>query len=226
MKLKAAIRYQAVELVQCAAALCLIIGAVVGAVLLFAVVEGAYFMMPGMGALPYAVMPMLVISTFAGDVRFLMHMGLARRQVLASATASLAAACLFLAAVEAACSALVPFWPHTQSLFLIGYGAENGPLLDFLFLFLGCAATSAVGLAFAALRMRFGSRRAALGLIVLAAAALLALQVDAPAFIGAVSWLFGFGPGASPANPFLLFAAVAALGVAVAWAALRRVEVR
>ena len=41
MKLKAATRYQAVELVQSAAAFCLIIGAIIAAVALFGLMKGA-----------------------------------------------------------------------------------------------------------------------------------------------------------------------------------------
>lgn len=43
MKLKAAIRYQAVELVQSAAVFCLIVGGIIAAGALFAVVDGAHF---------------------------------------------------------------------------------------------------------------------------------------------------------------------------------------
>lgn len=226
MKLKAAIRYQAVELVQSAAVFCLIIGAIIAAVALFAVVDGAYFMVPGLGFLPFVLMPMLALATFSGDARFLMQMGLTRFQMVVSTAASLAAVCLFLALVEIACALLVPFWSREQSLFLMAYGSENGPVLDFLFLLLGCAAASSAGLGSAALQMRFGTRRVVLVLCVLALAALLALNISLGAFAGGVAWLFGFGEGASLANPFVTFVVVAALGVLVAWAAVRRIEVR
>lgn len=229
MKLKAAIRYQAVELVQSAAAFCLIIGAIIAAVALFGLTKGAYLSMPNLDFLPYFLMPLLALSTFQGDVRFLMQMGLTRPQVIASTAASLGAACLFLALVEAACAILVSFWPQMQSLYLMSYGLGNGPAFDLLFMFLGCAAVSGAGLAFAALQMRFGTRRVVLAC---AAAVLAGLTIltnvegAAWAFAGTMSWLFGFGEGASPANPFITFAAVAALGVLVAWAAVRRIEVR
>ena len=226
MKLKAAIRYQAVELVQSAAVFCLIVGGIIAAGALFAVVDGAHFVVPGLGFLPFVLMPMLALATFPGDVRFLMQMGLARPQRLASTAASLVASCALLALVEVVCAILVPFWPREQSLFLIAYGPENGPALDFLFMLLGCAAAAGAGLAFAALQMRFGTRRVVLALCVLAMAAILALNVNSYAFVGGVAWLFGFGEGASLANPFLLFAVVTALGVLVAWAAVRRIEVR
>ena len=221
MKLKAAIRYQAVELVQSAAVFCLIVGGIIAAGALFAVVDGAHFVVPGLGFLPFVLMPMLALATFPGDVRFLMQMGLARPQMIAST-----ASCALLALVEVVCAILVPFWPREQSLFLIAYGPENGPALDFLFMLLGCAAAAGAGLAFAALQMRFGTRRVVLALCVLAMAAILALNVNSYAFVGGVAWLFGFGEGASLANPFLLFAVVTALGVLVAWAAVRRIEVR
>ncbi|MCQ4846793.1 hypothetical protein NE582_06105 [Gordonibacter pamelaeae] len=226
MKLKAAIRYQAVELVQSAAVFCLIVGGIIAAGALFAVVDGAHFVVPGLGFLPFVLMPMLALATFPGDVRFLMQMGLARPQMIASTAASLVASCALLALVEVVCAILVPFWPREQSLFLIAYGPENGPALDFLFMLLGCAAAAGAGLAFAALQMRFGTRRVVLALCVLAMAAILALNVNSYAFVGGVAWLFGFGEGASLANPFLLFAVVTALGVLVAWAAVRRIEVR
>ena len=226
MKLKAAIRYQAVELVQSAAVFCLIVGGIIAAGALFAVVDGAHFVVPGLGFLPFVLMPMLALATFPGDVRFLMQMGLARPQMIASTAASLVASCALLALVEVMCAILVPFWPREQSLFLIAYGPENGPALDFLFLLLGCAAAAGAGLAFAALQMRFGTRRVVLALCVLAMAAIFALNVNSYAFVGGVAWLFGFGEGASLANPFLLFAVVTALGVLVAWAAVRRIEVR
>lgn len=226
MKLKAAIRYQAVELVQSAAVFCLIVGGIIAAGALFAVVDGAHFVVPGLGFLPFVLMPMLALATFPGDVRFLMQMGLARPQMIASTAASLVASCALLALVEVVCAILVPFWPREQSLFLIAYGPENGPALDFLFMLLGCAAAAGAGLAFAALQMRFGARRVVLALCVLAMAAILALNVNSYAFVGGVAWLFGFGEGASLANPFLLFAVVTALGVLVAWAAVRRIEVR
>lgn len=226
MKLKAAIRYQAVELVQSAAVFCLIVGGIIAAGALFAVVDGAHFVVPGLGFLPFVLMPMLALATFPGDVRFLMQMGLARPQMIASTVASLVASCALLALVEVVCAILVPFWPREQSLFLIAYGPENGPALDFLFMLLGCAAAAGAGLAFAALQMRFGTRRVVLALCVLAMAAILALNVNSYAFVGGVAWLFGFGEGASLANPFLLFAVVTALGVLVAWAAVRRIEVR
>ena len=226
MKLKAAIRYQAVELVQSAAVFCLIVGGIIAAGALFAVVDGAHFVVPGLGFLPFVLMPMLALATFPGDVRFLMQMGLARPQMIASTAASLVASCALLALVEVMCAILVPFWPREQSLFLIAYGPENGPALDFLFMLLGCAAAAGAGLAFAALQMRFGTRRVVLALCVLAMAAILALNVNSYAFVGGVAWLFGFGEGASLANPFLLFAVVTALGVLVAWAAVRRIEVR
>lgn len=226
MKLKAAIRYQAVELVQSAAVFCLIVGGIIAAGALFAVVDGAHFVVPGLGFLPFVLMPMLALTTFPGDVRFLMQMGLARPQMIASTAASLVASCALLALVEVVCAILVPFWPREQSLFLIAYGPENGPALDFLFMLLGCAAAAGAGLAFAALQMRFGTRRVVLALCVLAMAAILALNVNSYAFVGGVAWLFGFGEGASLANPFLLFAVVTALGVLVAWAAVRRIEVR
>lgn len=226
MKLKAAIRYQAVELVQSAAVFCLIVGGIIAAGALFAVVDGAHFVVPGLGFLPFVLMPMLALATFPGDVRFLMQMGLARPQMIASTAASLVASCALLALVEVVCAILVPFWPREQSLFLIAYGPENGPALDFLFMLLGCAAAAGAGLAFAALQMRFGTRRVVLALCVLAMAAILALNVNSYAFVGGVAWLFGFGEGACLANPFLLFAVVTALGVLVAWAAVRRIEVR
>ncbi len=226
MKLKAAIRYQAVELVQSAAVFCLIVGGIITAGALLAVVDGAHFVVPGLGFLPFVLMPMLALATFPGDVRFLMQMGLARPQMIASTAASLVASCALLALVEVVCAILVPFWPREQSLFLIAYGPENGPALDFLFMLLGCAAAAGAGLAFAALQMRFGTRRVVLALCVLAMAAILALNVNSYAFVGGVAWLFGFGEGASLANPFLLFAVVTALGVLVAWAAVRRIEVR
>lgn len=226
MKLKAAIRYQAVELVQSAAVFCLIVGGIIAAGALFAVVDGAHFVVPGLGFLPFVLMPMLALATFPGDVRFLMQMGLARPQMIASTAASLVASCALLALVEVMCAILVPFWPREQSLFLIAYGPENGPALDFLFMLLGCAAAAGAGLAFAALQMRFGTRRVVLALCVLAMAAIFALNVNSYAFVGGVAWLFGFGEGASLANPFLLFAVVTALGVLVAWAAVRRIEVR
>lgn len=226
MKLKAAIRYQAVELVQSAAVFCLIVGGIIAAGALFAVVDGAHFVVPGLGFLPFVLMPMLALATFPGDVRFLMQMGLARPQMIASTAASLVASCALLALVEVVCAILVPFWPREQSLLLIAYGPENGPALDFLFMLLGCAAAAGAGLAFAALQMRFGTRRVVLALCVLAMAAILALNVNSYAFVGGVAWLFGFGEGASLANPFLLFAVVTALGVLVAWAAVRRIEVR
>ena len=226
MKLKAAIRYQAVELVQSAAVFCLIVGGIIAAGALFAVVDGAHFVVPGLGFLPFVLMPMLALATFPGDVRFLMQMGLARPQMIASTAASLVASCALLALVEVVCAILVPFWPREQSLFLIAYGPENGPALDFLFMLLGCAAAAGAGLAFAALQMRFGTRRVVLALCVLAMAAILALNVNSYAFVGGVAWLFGCGEGASLANPFLLFAVVTALGVLVAWAAVRRIEVR
>ena len=226
MKLKAAIRYQAVELVQSAAVFCLIVGGIIAAGALFAVVDGAHFVVPGLGFLPFVLMPMLALATFPGDVRFLMQMGLARPQMIASTAASLVASCALLALVEVVCAILVPFWPREQSLFLIAYGPENGPALDFLFMLLGCAAAAGAGLAFAALQLRFGTRRVVLALCVLAMAAILALNVNSYAFVGGVAWLFGFGEGASLANPFLLFAVVTALGVLVAWAAVRRIEVR
>ena len=226
MKLKAAIRYQAVELVQSAAVFCLIVGGIIAAGALFAVVDGAHFVVPGLGFLPFVLMPMLALATFPGDVRFLMQMGLARPQMIASTAASLVASCALLALVEVMCAILVPFWPREQSLFLIAYGPENGPALDFLFMLLGCAAAAGAGLAFAALQMRFGTRRVVLALCVLAMAAIFALNVNSYAFVGGVAWLFGFGEGASLANPFLLFAVVTALGVLVAWAAVRRSGVR
>lgn len=226
MKLKAAIRYQAVELVQSAAVFCLIVGGIIAAGALFAVVDGAHFVVPGLGFLSFVLMPMLALATFPGDVRFLMQMGLARPQMIASTAASLVASCALLALVEVMCAILVPFWPREQSLFLIAYGPENGPALDFLFMLLGCAAAAGAGLAFAALQMRFGTRRVVLALCVLAMAAIFALNVNSYAFVGGVAWLFGFGEGASLANPFLLFAVVTALGVLVAWAAVRRIEVR
>ena len=226
MKLKAAIRYQAVELVQSAAVFCLSVGGIIAAGALFAVVDGAHFVVPGLGFLPFVLMPMLALATFPGDVRFLMQMGLARPQMIASTAASLVASCALLALVEVMCAILVPFWPREQSLFLIAYGPENGPALDFLFMLLGCAAAAGAGLAFAALQMRFGTRRVVLALCVLAMAAIFALNVNSYAFVGGVAWLFGFGEGASLANPFLLFAVVTALGVLVAWAAVRRIEVR
>lgn len=226
MKLKAAIRYQAVELVQSAAVFCLIVGGIIAAGALFAVVDGAHFVVPGLGFLPFVLMPMLALATFPGDVRFLMQMGLARPQMIASTAASLVASCALLALVEVVCAILVPFWPREQSLFLIAYGPENGPALDFLFMLLGCAAAAGAGLAFAALQMRFGTRRVVLALCVLAMAAILALNVNSYAFVGGVAWLFGFGEGAGLANPFILFVVVAALGVLIAWAAVRRIEVR
>ena len=226
MKLKAAIRYQAVELVQSAAVFCLIVGGIIAAGALFAVVDGAHFVVPGLGFLPFVLMPMLALATFPGDVRFLMQMGLARPQMIASTAASLVASCALLALVEVVCAILVPFWPREQSLFLIAYGPENGPALDFLFMLLGCAAAAGAGLAFAALQMRFGTRRVVLALCVLAMAAILALNVNSYAFVGGVAWLFGFGEGASLANPFLLFAVVTALGVLVAWAPVPRLGVR
>lgn len=228
MKPKAAFRYQAVELVQSAAVFCLIVGAIVVAFYAMNITQVAYIAVPSLGFLPYVLMPLLALSTVAGDVRFLMQMGLTRPQMIASTAASLGAACLFLGIVEAACAIVVPFWPGAQSLFLMSYGPELGPVLDFLFTFMGCAAASGAALAFAALQMRFGTRR-----VVLAAAAaaivgigiLSGIEGAAWAFSGAVSWLFGFAPGAGLANPFITFAVVAALGVLVAWAAVRRIEV-
>ena len=228
MKLKAAIRYQTVELVQSAAAFFLIVGVIIAIIFLPAFSQGAHVMVSSMGSLPFVLMVLLALSVFSGDVRFLLRMGLTRAQVLASTAASFAAACLFLALVETVCVILVPFWSHEHSLFLGVYGAEHGPLLDFLFMLLGCAAASAVGLALAALQMRFGTRR-----VVLFVAALGVLwfmpfrNVDAiMAFSNGLSWAFGFGEGASLANPFITFVLVAAIGAAVAWVVVRRLEVR
>ncbi len=224
MKLKAAIRYQAVELVQCAAVFCLVIGAIVLVVGLFSMANEAHFMVSAMGVLPYVFMPLLALSVYSGDTGFLLRMGLTRSQVLASTAASFGAACLLLALVEAACAAVIPQWALNQSLFLMGYGPQNGPLLDFLFMFLGCAAASAVGLAFAALQMRFSTRS-----VVVAAIAILLVvssQFSPWTISNVTSWLFGLAPGASLANPFAFFAAVTALGLLVTWAASRRYEVR
>lgn len=233
MKLKAAIRYQAVELVQSAAVFCLIIGAIIATGAIFAVVDGAHFVVPGLGFLPYVLMPMLALATFPGDVRFLMQMGLTRPQMIVSTAASLAAVCLFLALVEVVCAILVPFWPREQSLFLMAYGPERGPALDFLYLFLGCAAASGAGLASAALQMRFGMRRVMLCLLAIVLAVIVALPIilPPPAFppavlVSLVQTAFGFGEGASLVNPFILFVVVAALGVLIAWASVRRIEVR
>lgn len=224
MKLKAAIRYQAVELVQCAAVFCLVIGAIVLVVGLFSMANEAHFMVSAMGVLPYVFMPLLALSVYAGDTGFLLRMGLARSQVLASTAASFGAACLLLALVEAACAAVIPQWALNQSLFLMGYGPQNGPLLDFLFMFLGCAAASAVGLAFAALQMRFGMRRVVF--VVVAVFIVATSQLNPWAIADATSWLFGLAPGASLANPFVFFVAVTALGLLVTWAASHRYEVR
>lgn len=233
MKLKAAFRYQAVELVQSAAVFCLIIGTLIAVLFVMNINQVAYIAMPGMGFLPYALMPLLALSTFPGDVRFLMQMGLTRLQMVASTAASLAAVCLFLALVEAACAVLVPFWPREQSLFLMAYGVGNGPALDFLFMFLGCAAASSAGLAFAALQMRFGTRRIvltllAVGLVVFSVlpSVMPSAAFLLPVLMDAMQTALGFGAGASLANPFFTFVVVIALGGVVAWAAVRRVEVR
>lgn len=233
MKLKAAFRYQAVELVQSAAVFCLIIGGIIAVFVLANSTQIAYMSLPSLGFLPYVLMPLLALSTFAGDVRFLMQMGLTRPQMIASTAASLGAACLFLGIVEAACAVLVPFWPGVQSLFLMTYGLSNGPVLDFLFTFLGCAAASGAALAFAALQMRFGTRRVMLCLLAIFVVVFWALPSVLPlpmsywsALLGLTQTAFGFGEGASLANPFILFAAVAALGVLVSWASVRRIEVR
>ena len=223
MKLKAAIRYQAVELVQCAAVFCLVIGVIIFVVALLAIANEAHFMVSAMGFMPLSSTP-LSVSIYAGDARFLLRMGLTRSQVLASTAASFAAACLLLALVEAVCAAAIPPWALNQSLFLMAYGPQNGPLLDFLFMFLGCAAASAVGLAFAALQMRFSTR----SVVVASIAILLVVSSQfSPWTISDVTfWLFGLAPGASLANPFAFFTAVTALGLLVAWAASRRYEVR
>ena len=232
MKLKAAFRYQAVELVQSAAVFCLIIGGIIAAVALFGLTKGAWLSVPNIGFLPYFLMPLLALSTFSGDVRFLMQMGLTRPQVIASTAASLGAACLFLGLVEAACVILVSFWPQAQSLYLMSYGLSNGPVLDFLFMFLGCAAASGAGLAFAALQMRFGTRRVVLSVVAIVVVAFMVLPSVLPSSVpywsalsGFVQTAFGFGEGASPANPFLTFAVVAALSVLGAGAPARRIEV-
>ncbi len=224
MKLKAAIRYQAVELVQCAAVFCLVIGAIVLVVGMFSIANEAHFMVSAMGVLPYVFMPLLALSVYACDTGFLLRMGLTRSQVLASTAASFAAACLLLALVEAACAAVIPQWALNQSLFLMGHGPQNGPLLDFLFMFLGCAAASAVGLAFAALQMRFGTRRVVL--IALAVLIVTSNQLNPRAVSDGWAWLFALTPGASLANPFVFFVAVTALGLLVTWAVSRRYEVR
>ena len=181
-------------------------------------------MVSAMGFMPYVLTPLLALSVYAGDARFLLRMGLTRSQVLASTAASFAAACLLLALVEAVCAAAIPPWALNQSLFLMAYGPQNGPLLDFLFMFLGCAAASAVGLAFAALQMRFSTR----SVVVASIAILLVVSSQfSPWTISDVTfWLFGLAPGASLANPFAFFTAVTALGLLVAWAASRRYEVR
>lgn len=224
MKLKAAIRYQAVELVQSAVAFCLIVGAIIVAVNLFSFARVAQIVLPSLGFLPYVLMPLLALATFSDGVRFLMRMGLTRSQTIVSSVVSLGAVCLFLAAVEAACAAFVPFWPLGQSLFLMTYGPQNGPLLDFLFMFLGCAATAALGLAFAALQMRFGTRRVVI--VTVAVLIVAASQLSPWAFADGWTWLFALAPGTSLVNPFALFVAVAALGLLAAWAASRRYEVR
>ncbi|MBC2890454.1 hypothetical protein [Gordonibacter massiliensis (ex Traore et al. 2017)] len=224
MKLKAGIRYQAVELVQSAAAFCLIVGAIIVAFNLLSFTKISQMTLPSLGFLPYILMPLLALATFSDGVRFLMRMGLTRSQTIASTVASLGAVCLFLAVVEAACAALVPFWPFAQSLFLMTYGPQNGPLLDFLFTFLGCAATAALGLAFAALQMRFGTRRVVL--VTIAVLVIAASQLSPWAIADGWTWLFALAPGASLANPFALFVVVIALGLLAAWAASRRYEVR
>ena len=224
MKLKAAIRYQTIEFVQCAAVFCLIIGVIFVLLGLYPVSQGAHMGVSGMATLPFVFMPFLALSVFSGDVRFLLQMGLTRNQAFASTAASFAVACLFLALVETACAIFVPFWSREQSLFLMAYGPENGPALDFFFMLLSCAAVSAVGLALAAVQMRVGTKRLLLGVGVIYLA-VIALPAFVPLADG-VSWLFGFGEGASLANPFILFVAVTALGALVAWAAVRRLEVR
>lgn len=228
MKLKAAFRYQVVELVQSAVAFFLIIAAIIAIFLVGALANGAQMYLPNLSTLPYALMFLLSLATFSGDVRFFMRMGLTRPQIIASSAATLGTACLLLAAVEAVCSVVISFWPLAQSLFLMTYGTENGPALDFLFMLLGCAAASGAGLAFAALQTRFGMRRVVLGIAAVCIVAVVALQ-DASvsrACVETVPWLFGFGAGASLVNPFILFALVAALGVLVTWMVVRRFEVR
>ncbi|WP_080797660.1 hypothetical protein [Arabiibacter massiliensis] len=234
MKLKAAFRYQAVELVQSAAVFCLIIGAILAVLFVMMLSGSGQVALPAMGALPYALMALLALSTLPGDIRFLMQMGLTRPQMIASTAASLGAVCLFLGVVEAVCSVVFPaFWPSGQSLFLMTYGVENGPVLDFLFMFLGCAAASGAALAFAALQMRFGTRRVVLSLIAIFVVVPWVLSAVLPSSIAfwlalsdATQAAFGFGAGASLANPFITFAVVAALGVLIAWTAVRRIEVR
>lgn len=234
MKLKAAVRYQAVELVQSAAVFCLIIGAMIVVFVLTNITQVAYMAVPNLGFLPYILMPLLALSTFGGDVRFLMQMGLTRPQMIASTAASLGAACLFLAIVEVVCTIVFPsFWPSAQSLFLMTYGSGNGPVLAFLFMFLGCAAASGAALAFAALQMRFGTRRIVLSFFALFVVAFWVLPSVLPspipywsALSGFVQTAFGFGVGANLANPFVLFVVVAVLGVLIAWVSVRRIEVR
>ena len=59
MKLKAAFRYQAVELVQSASVFCLIIGAIIVVFFAMTITRIAYVYVPNLGFLPYVLMPLL-----------------------------------------------------------------------------------------------------------------------------------------------------------------------
>lgn len=187
MKLKAAIRYQAVELVQSAAVFCLIIGAIIAAVALIGLTKGAYLSVPNMGFLPYFLMPLLALSTFQGDIRFLMQMGLTRPQVIASTGCVVGGGLPVPRSRRSRVRDPRVVLAADAVVVLDVVRAQQRSCARLLFMALGCAATSGRGLAFAALQMRFGTRR-----VVLACAALVLVGLTILTNVEGAAWAFAW----------------------------------
>lgn len=239
MKLKAAVRYQAMELLTSALVFCGVIAALMIATYIIAATSGGVFIVSGISALGFAFIGILAFTTFDGDLRFLLQNGLTRTQVLASCAISFLLAILLLTVMDAVCAAFLSGWAR-QSLFFGLYGMDQGALLGFLWTFLAYVAFTAVVFALAALRMRIG-RKPFLAAFAITALVILLGPAVGQSFFGSVelylssvepllrlvSAAFGFtSGGVRLLNPIILFVVVTALAALAASLLTRRCEVR
>lgn len=240
MKLKAAVRYQAMELLTSTLVFCGIIIVLSLVIRIFFAYSEWTFSMSGLSVLGFVFVVIFAFSTFEGDLRFLLQSGLTRAQVLASCAISFLLAILLLTVVDTMCSTYVPGWAQ-QSLVSSFYGTGHSAVLGFIWTFMAYVAFAAVAFVLAALQMRIGTKLLLAALGITAVVILLVMPAVGEMFFGSaelyrssieplmrlMSASFGFTAGrVSLVYPIISLVVVTALSALTVYLLTRRVEVR
>lgn len=234
MKFRAALRYQLVELLQSALAFCVIVGVVT--VFVNVVFAGSpSLQVSTLGLLVIILVFLLPLSTFSGDMKFLLHMGLTRTQVYASSAIAVAAMALFLALVEVAYAGVFGRMLMGSPSFVEWFfGPKNlGVLVDFAWMFGVNLSVSFTALALAIVQVKMGTKWLLAGLVVAAALAFAVIPticealfgVSLPMAEGAAGLLGVTAAGVDPTRVLPLFAGVIVAAALAGCTLIKRIEV-